>query len=97
MAITPFPTITPSGSTASTITTLALKLINVLLILGGFVAVLMVILAGLRYITSAGNPEAAKKARGSLIHATIGIVLIVSAFVLVRLVAGLGTGIEGQL
>ncbi len=97
MAITPFPTIEASGSAAEILTNIGLRLIDVLLILGGFVAVLMVILAGFRYITAAGNPDAAKKARSALIHALIGVVLIVAAFVLVRLVAGIGTGIEGQL
>lgn len=97
MAITPFPTINPSGSTGGIISGFAVRIIELLLILGGALAVFMLILAGIRYITAAGNADAAKKARGSIVHALIGVVLIVSAFVLVRLVAGLGTGIEAQL
>ena len=53
----------------------------------GVVAVVYIILAGLKLMTSlGGNPEAAKKARNTIIYASIGLVIAISAEVIVTFV-----------
>lgn len=55
----------------------------ILPILAGL-AVLYVVWAGYQFLTSAGNPEAAQKARQNLTYAIIGVILIVLSYALVR-------------
>ncbi len=55
----------------------------------GVVALVMIILAGLQLVTSAGdNPEAAAKARGTIIYAVLGLIVAISAEVIVTFVLG---------
>jgi amino acid transporter len=59
------------------------------------IAVIFLIIGGFRYITSAGNEEAATKGRNSVIHALIGIVIIILSYVIVNVVANLVQGNGG--
>lgn len=61
------------------------------------VAVIFLIIGGFRYITSAGNEEAAEKGKSSVINALIGIVIIVLSYVIVNVVSNLvqGSGTTG--
>jgi hypothetical protein len=54
----------------------------------GAVAFLIIILAGVRFILSRGEPDKVTKARNTIIYAAIGLVLAVSAFTIVRFIAG---------
>ena len=51
-----------------------------------FLAVLMVIVGGYMWISSAGNPDKVKQAQGTLTWAIIGLVFITIAVLLVNLV-----------
>ncbi len=72
----------PTGSLDDTIA----NVINILSILVGIAAVVMIIIGGLRYITSGGNPEGAKKARTTILYAIAGLVIAVLAQVIARFV-----------
>ncbi|MEO8065891.1 MAG: MMCAP2_0565 family pilin-like conjugal transfer protein [Candidatus Doudnabacteria bacterium] len=50
----------------------------------GFLAILMIIFGGFRYITSAGNEEQAASAKTTLQWSIIGLVVILLSYVLVR-------------
>lgn len=52
----------------------------------GIVAVIMIIVGGLRYVTSAGNPESAKGARNTVLYAVIGLVIVALAQLIVHFV-----------
>ena len=52
----------------------------------GVIAVVMIIIAGLRYITSQGSSEATAGARNTIIYAVIGIAVVVLSQVIVRFV-----------
>jgi len=52
----------------------------------GVVAFLIIVLAGLRFILSRGEPDKAAKARNTIIYAAVGLVIAVSAFTLVRFI-----------
>ncbi|MEX2014567.1 MAG: pilin [Candidatus Saccharimonadales bacterium] len=60
--------------------------VNILSLVVGIAAVIGIIVAGVKYLTSASNPEEANKARELVIYAVIGLILAVVAQVLVRAV-----------
>ena len=46
----------------------------------GIVAVVVIVVSGIRYISSQGNPEAVKKAKNGILYAAIGLIITVAAF-----------------
>lgn len=62
---------------------IGLAAVDILLTLAGIVAVVMIIIAGINYITSMGNPEKGVSARKKITNSLIGlgIVLLASAVV----------------
>jgi hypothetical protein len=58
------------------------ELNTILSIIIGIVAalsVLFIVIGGMRYVLSAGEPKAAAKARSTIIHAAIGLLIAVTA------------------
>lgn len=62
--------------------------INLLSLIGGIAAVIIIIVCGIRLITSAGNSDALASARNGILYAIIGLVIIAFAQVIVRFVLG---------
>ncbi len=60
------------------------NILNAVIGIVGFVAVVFVIIGGINYMTSAGNSEKTKKARDTILYALIGIVVCVLAYVIVN-------------
>lgn len=60
------------------------KVINVISVLVGAVAVVMIIVAGFRYVTSAGNAETLKNARNTIVYALVGLIIVAFAQVIVH-------------
>lgn len=54
----------------------------------GALAVLMIVLGGLRFITAQGNPQETGKARNTIIYAIVGLLIAIAAEALVSLVLG---------
>jgi hypothetical protein len=54
--------------------------------IAGFITIIMIIISGIQFITSSGNPEAAGAARGRLVFALIGFAVIVLSFVILKLI-----------
>lgn len=65
---------------------LILSFIQIALAIVGILAVLFVMIGGFRYVTAHGNEEQAEAAKKTLTHAIVGVVLVVLAFVIVRLI-----------
>lgn len=61
-------------------------IIRGLFTIAGVLAVLYIILAGYQYITSAGDPAKAEKARNGVLYAVIGIVVIALSYAIVNAV-----------
>ena len=74
---------TPKPDFPDGIWAIAFAIVDMLLYLAGIVAVVMIIVAGVSYITAAGNVEKTTSARRRIINSLIGlaIVLIASVFV----------------
>ena len=62
------------------------NVINVMLYLAGAIAVIMVVVGGIRYITSDGDPGAAGKAKNTIIYALVGLVVAVLSYAIVNCV-----------
>jgi hypothetical protein len=60
--------------------------INLLSLIVGVVAVIMIIIGGLKYITSAGDAGKVSSAKNTLLYAIIGLVIVALAQVIVRFV-----------
>lgn len=54
----------------------------------GALSVLMFAVGGLRYISSQGDPQAAAKAKGTLIYALVGVLVSMAAVGIVQFVVG---------
>lgn len=56
-----------------------LDVINTALVIIGSVAVLIIVLAGIRYIISRGDPQSITKAKNTILYAVIGLIITMSA------------------
>jgi len=54
----------------------------------GIICVLVIIVAGIMYTTSAGDPSQTKRAKNAIIAAVVGVIMIISAFVITQFVIG---------
>lgn len=72
----------PSGGVTATIK----KIINILSVIIGAIAVVMIIIGGFRYVTSAGSAEGTKAARQTIIYAIVGLVIVALAQIIVHFV-----------
>ena len=52
------------------------------------VALVVLVIAGLRYVSSSGDPTTMSKAKNTIIYAAIGLVVSMSAFAIVGFVLG---------
>ena len=61
---------------------------DLILFLVGGIAVIMIVVGGLRYVVSAGNPSAVNDAKNTILYAVIGLVIAASAYAIVGFVTG---------
>lgn len=52
----------------------------------GAIAVIIIIIAGLRYTISSGNPQEASKAKNAILYAVIGLVVCILGVAIIRFV-----------
>ncbi len=57
---------------------------NLLLFIIGVVAVIMIILGGIRYTTSNGDSNQTKQAKDTILYAVVGLIVAILAYALVR-------------
>ncbi len=62
------------------------KIINIMSILVGVVAVIMIIIGGFRYITSGGDTTKVAGAKNTILYGLIGLIIVALAQVIVRFV-----------
>lgn len=101
LAAAQFRTPTAPGTdplpTQNTATEIILRVIQILLAIAGLVAVIFLIVGGFRYITAGGNEETAEAAKKTITNAIIGIVIIILAFVIVRVISNALIGGAGEV
>ena len=59
---------------------------NVLIFLVGAISVIVLIIGGLRYVVSGGNPAQVQGAKNTILYAIVGIVVALAAFAIVSFV-----------
>ena len=75
-----------SGNKGGNLTSIVKVIINVLSLAVGIVAVIMIIVAGFKYITSGGDTSKVTSAKNALIYAIIGLIIVALAQFIVRVV-----------
>lgn len=74
------------GTTGDDLPKLIQNIINILLFIAGAVAVVMIILGGIRYITSNGDQAQVKAAKDTILYSVVGLVVAILAFSIVNFV-----------
>ena len=75
------------GGTES-IATLFSTVTSILLFVVGALAVIMVVVGGLRYVISGGNASAVSAAKNTVLYAIVGVVIAFLAYALINFVLG---------
>lgn len=63
-------------------------ILQIVFALAGVMAIIILILAGLKYNTALGDPQKTNEAKNAIIYAAIGLAVAVGAFSLVSLIVG---------
>lgn len=94
--ILPDSPVDPDFTAENLISLFITRLLPIVLGLAGFLTVIIIVISGIQFITSSGNPEAAAAARGRLIFALVGFTIIILAFAITQIVDRIflgGTGV----
>lgn len=71
------------------------EVLPIILVLGGFLAVVVIVISGIQFVLSGGNPEGAAAAKNRLIYAIVGFIIIILAFAVLQIVNRLFLGNTG--
>ena len=85
-AITGGGGIDPVPSKEEDLPTKVINILNVVVGVLGIVAVIVVVMGGVTYMTSTGNPEKVKKAKDTILYGVIGLIVCALAFAIVNFV-----------
>jgi len=90
--------VTPEG--VPTLKCLEVVFGNILFMSSAFIILvlfIMFIIGAFRYLTSFGNAEKMKKAKGTLTYALVGLILFVSAFLILKIIDVIFLGGNNQI
>jgi hypothetical protein len=73
-----------STDATETISNIIHSIVNLLSVLVGIAAVIMIIIGGFRYITSGGNDASVTSAKNTILYAMIGLVVVALSQLIVR-------------
>lgn len=75
-----------SGNNGGNLTDIVKTIVNVLSVMVGLTAVIMIVVAGFKYITSGGDSGKVTSAKNALVYALVGLVIVALAQFMVRVV-----------
>ncbi|MFH1354433.1 MAG: hypothetical protein ABIH36_04035, partial [bacterium] len=75
---------TAKGNTSAAVIDSIVAVLNALLALAGIVAIIFVVIGGVRYLTSQGDEDAVALAKNTIIYALIGLLVIFISAVVVN-------------
>ena len=75
-----------AGGNASNLESVVTDVINVILYIVGILSVVMIILGGIQYTTSAGDQAKVTKAKNTILYGIVGLVIAVLAYAIVNFV-----------
>lgn len=67
------------------------NLIQIFVTLSGLIATGFFVWGGVGYITSSGNPEALDRSKKTILYSSVGLAVVLGAYVLSNIVTGLAT------
>lgn len=76
------------GDESNDLTTNVQQIINNVILVLGVVAVIVIIIGGISYMTSSGDAGKVKKAKDTILYGVIGLVICVLAFAIVNWIVG---------
>lgn len=65
---------------------IGLAILDMMLVLAGILAVIFIIIAGINFIVSQGNPDEARKARMRMVNALVGVAIVFVAIAFVNFI-----------
>ena len=71
---------------ANDLTNLIKNVVNILLFIVGIAAVIMIIIGGLRYVTSSGDQSQVTAAKNTILYSVVGLVVAALAYAIVNFV-----------
>lgn len=83
----------PGVATLDCITVVFQNVVMAALLFAGIVALFMIILGGIKFLTSGGDPKQVEGARNTLTWAIVGLILILLSFFILNLI-GFITGVD---
>lgn len=75
-----------TGTPDKQVDTLLQKILNIFSVVVGLAAVVMIVLAGFRYITSGGKEDGVKNAKNTILYAIIGLAIVGLSQIIVQFV-----------
>lgn len=84
-----------SNGGTNNLNSLLTKIINIFSAIVGVIAVVMIIVGGLRYITSGGDSGRVSTAKTTIIYALVGLVIVALAQLIVHFVLNQSQGLTG--
>lgn len=78
----------PTISGLSDIIIIIGNVVEILLAVAGSIAVVVILISAVFYVTSAGDPGRVKRAKDILFNTVIGLVIIIASYAMVAFVAG---------
>jgi hypothetical protein len=84
--IAPIDLKTPFNMHFNSLSAVIGSVIEILLMIAWIIAVVYLIMGGYQYITSGGNPDAATKARNTIVGSVIGLIVTFSAYLIVKFI-----------
>ena len=84
--LTNFATKVDTVGTDKNLTGNIINIINGVIVTLGLVCVIVVVVGGINYMTSSGDPGKVKKAKDTILYAIIGLIVCVLAFAIVNFV-----------
>lgn len=75
-----------SGTSPDKLTDLVKNVVNILLFIVGVAAVVMIIIGGLRYVTSSGDSSQVTAAKNTVLYSVVGLVVAALAYAIVNFV-----------
>lgn len=64
------------------------KILNGIYAIAGVIGVIVLIIAGITYVTSSGDPSKATKAKNRIVYTGVGLVIVLGAFAITNFVLG---------
>jgi len=86
--VTPFLG-TAAGTNVADIVTAIGTIVNALLAVVAIIAVVFIVIGGVRYITSQGDEDAVELAKNTIIYSIVGLIVIILSAVIINIFLGL--------